>query len=90
MSCLKDKDIIRMANDIAIFHQSFPEEEAVPMLSEHINKFWHPGMRTRLFELFSADSSAFNGLVAKSISGIKCSTHNPIDVVFKDKTGSGG
>lgn len=47
--------LIRMANDIAVFHTSFPQDEAAQMVSEHINKFWAPSLRRQLFELVQSD-----------------------------------
>lgn len=79
-----------MANDIAVFHSSFPEEEAKQMLSEHINKFWAPPLRTKLFEQITTDPSVFHQLVLSSASMVKCSKHNPIKPIFIDKGGTGG
>lgn len=85
-----DKDLIRMANDIAIFHQSFPENEAVQMVAEHINKFWAPKMRKRLLELSAERQTEFNPLIQKVRFTVKCSELNPVVFEFKEKHGSGG
>ena len=83
-------NLIRMANDIATFHQSFTEDEAMQMVSEHINKFWAPSMRQQLFEEFQSHPSAFNNLIAKSLRRVNCSTYNPVKPVFHDHHGTGG
>lgn len=80
-------DVVRMANDIARFWQSYPEDEAVDMFAEHINKFWEPTMRNRLFEM---DRSLYLPLVTKGMDKVKSSKYNPINVEFKDKIGTGG
>jgi len=85
-----DSNLTRMANDIALFHQSFSEDEAMQMVSEHINKFWAPSMRQRLFEEFQNDPGAFNNLIAKSLLKINCAKYNPFRNEIRDKDGTGG
>ena len=85
-----DKHLTQMANDIARFHESFPEDEAMQMVSEHINKFWAPSMRQRLFEEFQNDPGAFNNLIAKSLLRVRCQKYNPVKPVFHEHHGTGG
>ncbi len=85
-----ETNLIRMANDIAVFHQSFSEDEAMQMVSEHINKFWAPSMRRQLFEVFLGHPDAFNNLIAKSLRKISCSTYNPILADIRERSGTGG
>lgn len=42
--------LIRMANQIATFFMSQPEEVRVEGVATHINKFWEPRMRRQFFE----------------------------------------
>ena len=84
------KDIIRMANDIAKFWIAYPQSEACDSWSEHINKFWEPTMRSKLIELVKSEPDKFSPLVISCVDKIKCAKYNPIQVEFKDKTGSGG
>ena len=83
-------NLIRMANDIAVFHQSFSEDEAMQMVSEHINKLWAPSMRRQLFEVFQKEPCAFNNLVAKSRRKINCPVYNPIVPHIQERSGTGG
>ena len=83
-------NLVRMANDIATFHQSFTEDEAMQMVSEHINKFWAPAMRQRLFEEFQDHPGVFNNLIAKSLLRINCDKYNPVKAVFRERHGTGG
>lgn len=85
-----DKDVVRMANDIANFFKSYPIEESIELYSEHINKFWHKDLRRKLFEAAREDPSVYHTLVLISLDRIKCSEYNPINVKFKDKGGTGG
>ena len=85
-----DTHIVHMANDIARFHQSFAEDEAMQMVAEHINKNWAPSMRQKLFEEFQAHPSEFNNLIAKSLLKINCAKYNPFRNEIRDKDGTGG
>ena len=42
--------LIRMANQIATFFMSQPEEVRAEGVATHINKFWEPRMRRQFFE----------------------------------------
>ncbi|MBY0258255.1 formate dehydrogenase subunit delta [Methylobacterium sp.] len=49
MSALtSDEKLVRMANQIATFFRSYPEEEAVAGIHKHIVAFWTPKMRAAL------------------------------------------
>ncbi|MBB4955632.1 formate dehydrogenase subunit delta [Agrobacterium vitis] len=47
--------LIRMANQIATFFKSQPENERLAGIATHINKFWEPRMRRQFFELIDAN-----------------------------------
>ncbi|TDH36294.1 formate dehydrogenase [Pseudohoeflea suaedae] len=63
--------LIYMANQIARFFHSQPEQEAAAGVAEHINKFWEPRMRTQLFEMTDADNEGFDPLVISALSEIR-------------------
>ena len=85
-----DAHLIHMANDIARFHQSFPEDEAIQMVAEHINKSWAPSMRQKLFEEFQAHPCSFDNLIAKSLLRVNSDKYNPVKAEFREKDGTGG
>ena len=85
-----DNHLIHMANDIATFHQAYPEDEATQMVAEHINKNWAPSMRQKLFEEFHDHPTVFNNLIGKSLLQINCEKYNPIKTRFREKDGTGG
>ena len=83
-------NVIRMANDIAIFHQSFTDDEATQMLSEHFNKFWAPSMRRQLFEVYRSHPDCFDRLITQCMRKVRCSTYNPIIAEIRERHGTGG
>ena len=85
-----DTHLVHMANDIARFHQAFPEDEAMQMVAEHINKNWAPSMRQKLFEEFQDHPTEFDNLIAKSLLRVNCDKYNPIKAQFREKDGTGG
>jgi formate dehydrogenase subunit delta len=56
----KFADIKRMANQIAVNFQSYPEEQAVKETANHIKSFWDPRMRKQLAEVIAKDAAALN------------------------------
>ncbi len=47
---MKDQDLVRMANQIAGFFDSYPREKAVAGIADHIRSFWDPRMRAQYIE----------------------------------------
>lgn len=66
-----DEKLVRMANQIATFFTSQPEEVRVDGVATHINKFWEPRMRRRFFELLDAGENGFQPLVQQAASRVK-------------------
>ncbi|HUJ37084.1 MAG TPA: formate dehydrogenase subunit delta [Hyphomicrobium sp.] len=45
---MENRDMIRMANQIAAFFEAYPRAEAIDGVAKHIKSFWDPRMRKRL------------------------------------------
>ncbi len=53
------EELIRMANQIGQFHQSFPDRaEGLNGTAMHIRRFWDPRMRRALLEHIDATNGA--------------------------------
>ncbi len=61
----------RMANQIAGFFASKPHDEGVAGVAEHINKFWEPRMRARLFAIFESEPEALHDLVRSAMPSVR-------------------
>jgi len=59
--------IIRMANQIAIFFASYPQEEAVAGVRKHIKDFWEPRMKEQIRGYVAAKDAALHPLVVEAI-----------------------
>lgn len=44
----KSAKLVHMANQIADFFSSFPEEQAVANTAQHLKNFWDPRMRAEI------------------------------------------
>lgn len=58
--------IIRMANQIAVFMESRPHDQALDGLASHINDFWEPRMRSQLFAVLDAGGEGLRPLVVQA------------------------
>lgn len=47
----QDRKLVYMANQIATFFATEPEEAAVTAIEEHLRKFWDPRMRAKIIAL---------------------------------------
>jgi formate dehydrogenase subunit delta len=66
-----DAKIVRMANQIATFFLSQPENVRVDGVATHINKFWETRMRRRFFDMIDEPDSGFLPLVIEASSRVK-------------------
>ena len=65
------RDTVRMANQIGEFFKSYPEQEALDGIADHINKFWEPRMRRIFFAHADAGGADFSAIIKKSVPMIK-------------------
>lgn len=63
--------LVYMANQIAKFMESKPNDEGVAGLASHINDFWEPRMRRSLFEVLDAGGQGLRPLVMEAAPKIK-------------------
>ena len=63
--------LIRMANQIATFFMSQPENVRVEGVATHINKFWEPRMRRQFFEHLDRGGEGLLPLVVQASTLIR-------------------
>ena len=59
--------LARMANQIADYFRSYPEDEAVAGVHEHIRAFWSPMMRRDLKACVDTDPASVHPLVLAAL-----------------------
>ena len=62
--------LARMANQIASFFRSYPDEEAAAGISEHIVAFWTPRMRRDLDAAIEAGQAGIDPLVVSAFRNV--------------------
>lgn len=60
-------DLVRMANQIAAFFEPYPEDEAIAGVTEHLQKFWDPSMRTALIAAQRTGAIGLNKIAAQAV-----------------------
>ncbi|GJD59750.1 formate dehydrogenase subunit delta [Methylobacterium dankookense] len=92
MSVMTQEDkLLRMANQIATFFRSYPEEEAVAGVQKHITAFWTPRMVDRLSTALPDMGDRADILVQRAIRGPKAAEEGPVRPATHDphKLGEG-
>ena len=57
-----------MANQIAVFFRSYPEEDAIAGVADHIRAFWTPGMRAALSARIEQSQAGIEPLVVRAMT----------------------
>ena len=92
MSALtSDEKLVRMANQIASFFRSYPDEEAVTGIYKHVVAFWTPKMIRSLESCLSDMGERVDPLVARAIREGRTEAESPVRAGTRDpqKLGEG-
>ncbi|QFU17365.1 formate dehydrogenase subunit delta [Microvirga thermotolerans] len=65
---MSTEKLIRMANQVAEFFRSYPEEQAVAGVRDHLLAFWTPRMRQDVLDHADRGGEGFDPLVAKALA----------------------
>jgi formate dehydrogenase subunit delta len=76
---MSPEKLVYMANQIATFFQSQPQETAVAGLADHINKFWNARMRRQFFALIAEGNAGFKPLVIAAAASVNPPDRGAID-----------
>jgi formate dehydrogenase subunit delta len=64
---MENRDMIRMANQIASYFKAYPESEAVTETAQHFRNFWELHMRQQLIDHVSRGGEGLDPLVIKAV-----------------------
>ncbi|MHB2211724.1 formate dehydrogenase subunit delta [Methylobacterium sp. CM6257] len=85
MSAVTQADkLVRMANQIASFFRSYPEEEAVAGIQKHIKAFWTPRMIAYLEAALPEQGERVDGLVRRALHGAEPEADSPVRPATRD------
>jgi formate dehydrogenase subunit delta len=61
-------NMVHKANQIALFFASYPRDEAVAGVADHLQKFWEPRMRRQIIDYVAAGGAGLHELVPEAVS----------------------
>lgn len=65
---MENRDLIRMANQIAAFFEAYPRTEALDGIAHHIKISWTPRMRKQIAEYIEGGAEELSPLVTAALS----------------------
>ena len=67
-------NLVRMANQIALFFAPYPETDAIEGVRSHLVNFWDPAMRKELFSIargLTPPSAPLDALVLRAVTQLR-------------------
>ena len=72
--------MVHMVNQIALFFASYPHDEAVAGVADHIKRFWPVRMRSQLFDYVEAGGEGLHPLVPEAVGSFSAPAEAPTKV----------
>ena len=63
--------MVHNANQIALYFASFPREEAIEGVTDHIRKFWEKRMRRQILDYVAEGGNGLHELVLEAVKRLK-------------------
>jgi formate dehydrogenase subunit delta len=73
---METRDMVRMANQMAVFFKPYGEVEGSKELAAHINNFWEPRMRAKFFEYLETLENDLDPLVMEAAKFVRKPTNH--------------
>jgi formate dehydrogenase subunit delta len=64
---VKPGNMVHMANQIAIFFASYPRDEAIAGIADHLQKFWEPRMRKQIIRFVADGGAGLHDLLPEAV-----------------------
>jgi formate dehydrogenase subunit delta len=75
---MSPEKLVYMANQIGKFFASQGEEKAVPLIADHLVKFWDPRMRKAILAHFDAGGAGLDPNVRAAVAALRAETAPPV------------
>ena len=72
--------MVHLVNQIALFFQAYPHDEAVAGVADHIKRFWPVRMRQQLFAYAEAGGAGLHALVPEAVLTLNPPAESPTKV----------
>lgn len=67
--------MVHKANQIALFFASYPRDQAVAGIEDHLRRFWPPNMRRQIIEYVASDPAGLHELAAEAVKRLEPVKH---------------
>jgi len=68
---MQANSMVHRANQIALFFASYPHEEAVAGVTDHLKKFWEPRMRKEIIAYVAHDGKGLHELALEAVKRLQ-------------------
>ena len=68
---MENRDMLRMANQIADFFRSYPHDDAVKEAATHLNNYWDPRMRKHFFDYLAKGGEGLDPLIIEAAAQVR-------------------
>jgi formate dehydrogenase subunit delta len=72
--------MVHLVNQIALFFQAYPHDEAVAGVADHVKRFWPPRMRAQLIDYAASGGAGLHALVPEAVMTLNPPTESPTKV----------
>jgi formate dehydrogenase subunit delta len=77
---MEEAKMVHLVNQIALFFQSYPHDEAVAGVADHVKRFWPPRMRAQLLDYAAHDGAGLHALVPEAMATLTPPAESPTGV----------
>jgi len=68
---MQSNSMVHRANQIALFFASYPHEEAVAGVTDHLKKFWERRMREEIIAYVAHDGKGLHELALEAVKRLQ-------------------
>jgi formate dehydrogenase subunit delta len=68
---MESENMVHMANQIALFFASYPREDAIAGVADHLRKFWEPRMRKQIIEYVAQGGAGLHALAIEAVKRLQ-------------------
>jgi formate dehydrogenase subunit delta len=68
---MKSEHMVHNANQIALFFASYPHDEALAGVTDHLQKFWERRMLQQLYEYVAQGGGGLHELVLEAVKRLR-------------------
>ena len=68
---MEDSHMVHMANQIAIFFASYPHDEAVAGVADHLKMYWEPRMRRQIIDYVARGGEGLHAVASEAVEKLQ-------------------